>query len=196
MFDSPMTFPIYYRFLYILQLNFQLFHNQKIIIYHQIKQTIGQIVGPLAPHSPLAFADAGTNRMKHIFGLLLEGDYKMRADYYTQLFADNLIFLRTPAHHFERKKEKRTVVFDFWSLLGVLNILQHHRMYFKLLANLLQQLFIIYPHNIQPRNCRLIFKLLEFRNSIALPFLILGSIKMKQLVLRFDMGLCIKEAAR
>src|SRR6056297_2482574 len=141
------------------------------------------------PHSPLTFADAGTNRMKHISRLLLEGDYKMRADYYTQLFADNLIILRTPPHHFERKKEKRTVIFDFWPLFGVLNILQHHRMYLKLFANLLQQLFIAYPHNIQPRNCRLIFKLLKLRNSISLPLLILGSIEMKHLVLRFDMGL-------
>src|SRR6056297_3513552 len=138
------------------------------------------------PHSPLTFADAGTNRMKHISRLLLEGDYKMRTDYYTQLFTDNLIFLCTPPHHFERKKEKRTVIFYFWSLLGVLNILQHHRMYLKLFTKLLQQLFIAYPHNIQPRNCRLIFKLLEFRNSIALAFLILGSIKMKHFVLRLD----------
>src|SRR6056297_3203812 len=140
------------------------------------------------PHSPLTFADAGTNRMKHISRLLLEGDYKMRADYYTQLFADNLIFLRTPPHHFERKKKKRTVIFNFRALLGVLNIFQHHRMYFKFLANYLQQLFIIYPHNIQPSYRGLILKLLKLWNSIALPLMILVGIEMKQLVLRFNMG--------
>ena len=146
-------------------------HHDKIVIHHGIHEAVDQVVRPHLADPPEAVSYPLAERLEDPAFGLLEGQDEIVVEHEAQLLDTELHRLLVEGDQLDDQADVFSQVVDLRTLGRVHDVFHQQRMDLELAADLLDDMGLVDPDDIDPRHRRLAAVGGQFVDRLDLPFL-------------------------